>query len=37
MLTGHGLKDIESAQKIVKLPEPIEPDIDFILKKLRVR
>lgn len=37
MLTGHGLKDIESAQKIVKLPEPIEPDIDLILKKLRVR
>jgi len=37
MLTGHGLKDIESAQRIVKLPEPIEPDIDLILKKLKVK
>ncbi len=36
LLTGHGLKDIESASKIVKFPEPFEPDLDSILKKLKI-
>jgi threonine synthase len=35
LLSGHGLKDIESASKIVDLPETYEPDINQIIKKLK--
>jgi threonine synthase len=34
LLSGHGLKDIESASKIVVVPEPYEPDIKTIINKL---
>lgn len=36
LLTGHGLKDIESASKIIKYPEAFEPDLNLILKKLKI-
>ncbi|MCL5028161.1 MAG: threonine synthase [Bacteroidetes bacterium] len=36
LLTGHGLKDIESASKTVKFPKPVEPDLNLILKKLKI-
>lgn len=36
MLTGHGLKDIESATKMIDFPESYIPDIDYILGKLKL-
>ncbi len=36
LLTGHGLKDIESASKNIKFPEVFEPYINSILKKLKM-
>jgi len=33
LITGTGLKDIPSAQKIVKIPNPISPDINSFQKK----
>jgi len=35
LLTGNGLKDIESASKIVEFPETFEPDINVIIKRLK--
>lgn len=32
LLTGSGLKDTTSSQTVVKIPEPIEPDLKAILK-----
>jgi threonine synthase len=34
VLTGHGLKDPDSAIKTAKLPEPIEPTVDGLSKAL---
>lgn len=34
ILTGHGLKDIDNAQKKIIYPNSIEPDIKYILKTL---
>ncbi len=36
LLTGHGLKDIESASKQVIFPEAFEPDLNEIMKKLKM-
>ncbi len=35
MLTGHGLKDIDSALISASVPEAYEPDIDYIYKRLK--
>jgi hypothetical protein len=35
LLSGNGLKDIESASKIVDTPKPFDPDIDSIINKLK--
>ncbi len=37
LLTGHGLKDIESAMKSVTFPQSVEPDIDKILVSMGYR
>ena len=34
LLTGHGLKDIDTAFKTVKLPRTYKADINFIMKNL---
>jgi len=34
LLTGHGLKDIDSAMKGVTFPQTFEPDIEIILQSL---
>lgn len=34
LLTGHGLKDIDTALKSVKLPQTYEADINYIMKNL---
>jgi len=34
LLTGHGLKDVDSAMKSVTFPEVFEPDIDKILASI---
>ena len=36
LLSGNGLKDIESASKIVDFPEIFEPDINQIMKRLKI-
>ncbi len=36
MLTGHGLKDIESATKMIDFPESYIPDIEYILGKMKM-
>ena len=36
LLTGHGLKDIETASKIVNFPKAFEPNINIILNKLNI-
>ena len=36
LLSGHGLKDIESASKIVDFPETYEPEINQIMKRLKI-
>ncbi len=36
LLTGNGLKDIETASKIVNFPKAIEPNINIILDKLNI-
>lgn len=36
LLTGNGLKDIETAAKNVQFPEIFQPDLEFIMKRLRV-
>jgi threonine synthase len=36
LLTGHGLKDIDTALKSVKFPKSFEADIDFILDNLNL-
>jgi len=35
LLSGNGLKDIESASKIVDTPKSFDPDIDSIINKLK--
>ena len=34
LLTGHGLKDVESATRSVTFPPPVEPNIEAVLKAL---
>lgn len=36
VVTGNGLKDIESARKASKSPIVVEPDLNELLKKLRI-
>lgn len=36
LLSGHGLKDVESASRLFDAIEPCEPDIDYIISKLKV-
>jgi threonine synthase len=36
LLTGHGLKDIDAAMKAVTFPQTFEPDIEKILRSLRL-
>ena len=36
LLTGSGLKDIDSASKGIKLPKSFEPDLNLIMKKLKI-
>jgi threonine synthase len=33
-LTGHGLKDPDTATRVLKLPEPVKPEIDAVLKAI---
>ncbi len=35
LLTGHGLKDIDTAVKSVIFPKTFEADIDYIMENLR--
>lgn len=35
LLTGHGLKDIDTALKSVEFPKTFEADIDYIMENLR--
>lgn len=35
VLTGHGLKDPEAITRNVKIPKPIEPDIDVLRRAVR--
>ncbi len=37
LLTGHGLKDIDSALKSVKFPKAFEADIDYIIDNLNLQ
>ena len=37
LLTGHGLKDVDSATKSVAFPAPVEPNIEAVLKILGER
>ena len=34
VITGSGLKDVDSAQKAVKMPEPVEPTMAAVLARL---
>lgn len=33
-LTGHGLKDPDTATKVQKIPEPVKPEMDAVLKAI---
>ena len=35
LLTGHGLKDIDTALKSIKFPKSFEADIDYIIDNLK--
>ena len=35
LVTGSGLKDREAAQKVVHVPEPVEPDMDALRRRIR--
>ncbi len=37
LLTGSGLKDIDSACKGIKFPNSFEPDLNLIMKKLKLK
>ena len=36
LLTGNGLKDIDSACRGIKFPKSSEPDLNVIMKKLKL-
>jgi threonine synthase len=36
LLTGSGLKDLNSVQKIIEIPKPVKPDIESIISFLKM-
>jgi len=36
LITGNGLKDVENARKVSGTVTSVEPDLDHVLKRLRV-
>ena len=37
LLTGHGLKDIDTALKSVEFPKTYEADIDYIMDRINIK
>jgi len=36
LITGTGLKDVPAAARAVKIPEPVEPDLDAVMGRLSI-
>ena len=36
LVTGTGLKDVPAATRAVRIPEPVEPDLDAVMKRLQI-